>query len=486
MKKDLRLLLCEDSELDALLVVRQLEQNDYTVSWRQVDNAHDMRQELEQHNYEIVISDFNIPGFGGEAALELIKEMGLDIPFILVSGAVGEETAVSMMKAGANDYLMKNSLFRLSETVKRELKEAEIRKQHRDSVELLKANEAKYRAFIDQSIMAILLARPGGLIQEANMAASRLFGYTPEEFRQLGRGQLLDLTQPYAVEKLAERTAIGRSSGELIGIKKNGERFYCEVSSVVFKDINGEDIASAMISDITDRKNAEEKLKTTNRELKELSLHLKNAREDERRYIAREVHDQLGQLATALKNDVDWLVLKITDDDKITHQRILHIEKAIDTLLASIRQIAANLRPSVLDDFGLNVAIEYKCAEFCETNAIETCFVTELDDTILSLQQKTELYRITQEALTNILRHAKAKKVQVKLSDTENEISLVISDDGLGFDTTVTRSSLGIVGLRERAASLNGTLVIKSAPGEGTSLSITIPKIYRYENTDCR
>lgn len=469
-------MLCEDFEPDAHMVVRHLEQNGYDVTWRQVDNGEDLRTELENGAYELVISDFNIPGFGAEAALELVKELRPDIPFILVSGAVGEETAVSMMKAGANDYLMKNSLFRLSETVKRELKEAEMRRKHGESLELLKANEAKYRAFINQSMMGILLARPGGLILEANIAATRLFGYTHEEFRQLNRDQLFDLTGPHEVCKLEERATKGSVSGEIMGIRKNGERFYCEVSSMIFNDINGEALASAMISDITDRKEAEEKIKQSNRELKELSKHLKNAREDERRYIAREVHDQLGQLATALKNDVDWLVLKVQHNDTITLKRIEHVETTIDTLLQSIRQIAANLRPSVLDDFGLNAALEYKCAEFSQHNNIETSLVTELDDVSLNIDQKTELYRITQEALTNIIRHARANAVQVKLCNSNDEIFLSISDNGRGFDPSQPSKSLGLIGLRERAASLHGTLQIQSAPGCGTTLTVVIPK----------
>lgn len=485
MNTPLKLLLCEDYEPDALLIVRQLELNGYDVDWCQVDNVDDLRCALEKNEYELVISDFSIPGFGGEAALEMVRQTCPDIPFILVSGAVGEETAVSMMKAGASDYLMKNSLFRLSETVKRELKEAAMRKEHRESVELLKANEAKYRAFIDQSMMAILLAPRDGFIQESNRAASKLFGYTREEFKQLRRDQLLDLTGVYAMGKLAERNAKGSTRGELTGLKKNGERFYCEVSSVIFKDINGQDIASAMISDITDRKVAEQNLKKTNKELKELSHHLKNAREDERCFIAREVHDQLGQLATALKNDVDWLVMKVGDTSPMTIQRIEHIETAVDTLLTSIRQIAANLRPSVLDDFGLNVAIELYCDDFVKNNNIETLLVTELDDSILSINQKTELYRIVQEAFTNILRHAKAKSVEIRLSDNEQEIFMNVSDNGEGFNTTAARKSLGLVGIRERAASLNGTMKIQSAPGQGTCLSIVIPKTYCYENSAC-
>jgi two-component system sensor histidine kinase UhpB len=476
MKKELRLLICEDVESDVAIIIRELEKTDFAVGFRCVETAEDMEAALNDQPWDIVISDFNIPGFGGEQALAVLYACNKDIPFILVSGTVGEETAVNMMKAGASDYLMKGNLARLTAAVKRELEEAAIRKAHRAGVEKIRANEAKYRAVIDQSSFAIFLARPGGLPLETNRAASVLFGYSAEEFKSVSREQLLDFSDGSAFEKIVERDSTGRSSGEFTAVKKNGERFFCEVSSMMFKDINGGDMTCAMISDITPRKTAEQQLKNYNKELKQLSRHLKNAREDERKYIAKEVHDQLGQLASALKIDVDWLTLKITDTGDLTNKRVDHINITIDTLLTSIRKIASSLRPSVLDDFGLNAAIEWQCADFQILNNIETVFVAKLNDNVISFDQKTELFRIAQESLTNVMRHSKATRVEVRLSENEENIYLTITDNGKGFDSSVKRRTLGLLGLMERAASLNGELHIESEIDKGTHVHVCIPK----------
>lgn len=468
--------MCEDMESDAAMIVRQLERSGYDVDFKRVETAADMRSALSGTEWDIIISDFNIPGFGGDEALEVLKASGCDIPFILVSGTVGEDTAVTMMKAGANDYLMKNNLTRLPAAVQRELHEAAIRRDHRLGIEKLRANEAKYRAVIDQSQFAIFLARPDGHIQQANHAATEMFGYTYEELSKLGREDLLDSTDPRFIRGLKERTRTGKVHAEITGIRKGGERFPCEVSSAVFKDINGELMACALIMDISERKNSAHQLEHSNRELKALSRHLKNAREDERKYIAKEVHDQLGQLATAVKIDADWLASKMTGKDDFTEKRIRHMTTSVDTLLSSIRKIATSLRPSVLDDFGLNAAVQWQCNEFQSLNNIETGFIHEFDDSHITPEQKIELYRIAQESLTNVMRHAAATRVNVNLSENEDTIFLEVVDNGRGFDLNARKGTLGLLGIKERAASINGELHIRSTPGEGTCITVTIPK----------
>lgn len=463
-------------ESDAAMIVRQLDRSGYAVESRRVETAADMRSALAGNEWDIIISDFNIPGFGGDEALQVLKTSGCDIPFILVSGTVGEDTAVSMMKAGANDYLMKNNLTRLPAAVQRELHDAAIRRDHRLGIEKLRANEAKYRAVIDQSQFAIFLAKPDGFIQQANHAATEMFGYTPEELSKLGRDDLLDIADPRYIRGLKERTRTGKVHAEITGIRKGGEKFPCEVSSAVFKDIHGELMACALIMDISERKNSAQQLELSNRELKALSRHLKNAREDERKYIAKEVHDQLGQLATAVKIDADWLASKMTGKDDFTEKRIMHMTTSVDTLLSSIRKIATSLRPSVLDDFGLNAAVQWQCNEFESLNNIETGFIHEFDDSHISPEQKIELYRIAQESLTNVMRHAAATRVDVTLSENEDTIFLEVADNGKGFDLTARKGTLGLLGIKERAASINGELQIRSKPGEGTSIIVTIPK----------
>jgi two-component system sensor histidine kinase UhpB len=476
MNKKLQLLICEDLESDAAIIIRELEKEDFDINFHIVETATAMKAALDTQVWDIIISDFNIPGFGGFETLAVLKSTGMDIPFVLVSGTVGEEIAVNMMKAGAHDYIMKHNLKRLSEVVKRELIEAQHRKERKSVRQLIKANEEKYHAVIDNSLLAIFLGRPGGFILESNKAASSLFGYTEEEFKKLDRNKLLDFSDPALLNGIKKRDETGHASGECIGIKKGGEKFYCEISSVIFKDINGEDLACSMLADISARKNAEQMLMDTNEELKKLSNHLKDVREHERKYISREIHDQLGQLASALKIEIDWLNINLLNPDEKTRSRIEHALSIIKVMISSTRKMAAALRPSIIDELGLNESLKWQCNEFQKLNGIECHFTEDVDDTNMPIEIRTELFRICQESLTNVMRHANASKVEVSVKDTGNNIQLTISDNGKGFNTRNKSNHLGLIGIRERALSVKGESTISSKPGEGTTISILLPK----------
>ncbi len=476
MKKRLKLLLCEDMETDAEMIIRQLEKAAYEIDFERVETAEDFKISLHKQEWDIIISDFRIPGFGGPEALAILKQTGIDIPFVLVSGTIGEEIAVNMMKAGANDYLMKSSLIRLSEVVKREMIEADFRKERKAVAELVKANEEKYHAVIDNSLLAIFLARPGGLILESNKAASDLFGYTEAEFKELGRDQLLDTSDPVFLQKIKQREALGSVSGECIGIKKNGERFFCEISSIIFKDINGHELSCSMLADISSRKNAEKKLVDTNNELKTLSKHLKDVREHERKHISREIHDQLGQLASALKIEIDWLNMNLPDPGEKVQSRIDHALAIIKVIINTTRKIATALRPSIIDELGLSESLKWQCTEFKKLSGIDCEFICDYQDDAMPLEIRTELFRICQESLTNVIRHANAKKVKVSLRNLENGLEVSINDNGRGFDPNQKSTHIGLLGLRERALSIDGDLSIESEYGKGTTIRVFIPK----------
>jgi len=273
-------------------------------------------------------------------------------------------------------------------------------------------------------------------------------------------------------------------SDEYRFLKANGKYAFVRDKGVIVRDENGK--AMRMIGAMQDitlakqeeqqLKSAEEELRQKNDELKQLSVYLKNVREEERKYIAREVHDELGQLASALKIDIDWLDIKNVAIDDIGKMRMTHATKTIEILISSIRKIASSLRPSILDDFGLNAAIEWQCREFQNLNSIQCIFETDFDDHDLPMETKTELFRMTQESLTNVMRHSNASHVMVQLTEDDENMFLKIRDDGRGFDTTIKKNTLGLIGLRERAVSINGQLSIESKPGKGTIVSVVIPK----------
>ncbi|MCW3088907.1 MAG: sensor signal transduction histidine kinase, partial [Sediminibacterium sp.] len=264
---------------------------------------------------------------------------------------------------------------------------------------------------------------------------------------------------------------------EVINYRKNGEAFWINMSIVPIADEKGWFTHwIAVERDVTERKLAEEELKAKNSELKKLSSYLQNVREEERKYIAREVHDELGQLASALKIDIDWLGLRIVALEENAKHRIAHAHKTIEILISSIRKIASNLRPSILDDFGLNAALKWHCAEFTSLNGIPCTYEPGFDDEGLATQKKTEFYRMAQESLTNVMRHAKATEVSVSTREDDDYLYLVVKDNGLGFDVSQRKNTLGLIGLRERALSLGGGLHIESSPGNGTRITAVIPK----------
>lgn len=223
-------------------------------------------------------------------------------------------------------------------------------------------------------------------------------------------------------------------------------------------------------------KSRTEELHEKNIQLKKLSANLQRIREEERKHLAREVHDELGQLVSALKMDVDWLSIKVEGLETAAKNRIVHANKILELLITDIRKIASGLRPSVLDHFGLNTALQLHCAEFQDLNGIPCIFDPGFDDEHMPLTIKTELFRIVQESLTNAMRHANASSVSISTKEDTKNIYLIIADDGIGFDYKKLKASLGLIGLQERAANLNGKLLIESSIGKGTVITAIVPK----------
>jgi signal transduction histidine kinase len=213
------------------------------------------------------------------------------------------------------------------------------------------------------------------------------------------------------------------------------------------------------------------------RQLRELASGLESAREEERKQIARELHDELGQTLTAMKLDLAWLSEQLRQKDEVLSQKSKEITSQLNTLIKIVRRIATRLRPGMLDDLGLIASIEWQAHDFEKHSGIK-CQLN-LDDTNIKLdnEQKLAIFRIFQEALTNVARYAEAKNVEVKLHEVDEFMTLEVHDDGRGIkegDRTGLQS-LGLIGMRERAERLGGSFDIQGQPGKGTTLVVTIP-----------
>jgi diguanylate cyclase (GGDEF)-like protein/PAS domain S-box-containing protein len=250
----LAVLIVEDSESDAQLIVRFLKKTGHDLVYKQVETADQMRAALEKP-WDVVISDYNLPHFDGRAALELLKEMQLDIPFIVVSGVIGEECAVEMMKAGAHDYLIKDNLARLAPAVMRELEQAEIRRERKQAEQALRESEERYRTLVEQASDGIFIADGTGRYLDVNSAGCKLSGYSREEILQLAMQDVTKLSpeKPLRFKELQEGKTV-MSEREMI--RKDGTLIYVEISARQLPDGRFQGI----VRDITARKQAEDRL----------------------------------------------------------------------------------------------------------------------------------------------------------------------------------------------------------------------------------
>jgi signal transduction histidine kinase len=232
-----------------------------------------------------------------------------------------------------------------------------------------------------------------------------------------------------------------------------------------------------IIEDITMRKKAEEELRTSREQLRNLSAYLQSAREKERMYIAREIHDELGQTLTALKMDVFWLHKKLSIDQQIMLEKTNSMSALIDSAVETVRRISRELRPGLLDDLGLTAAIEWQVGEFQQRTGIRCELARKPEEIIVEQDISTAVYRIFQETLTNIARHSDATMVKIFLEMKPREILLQIKDNGRGVSQEKIESttSFGLIGMRERVRILQGELKISGVKGRGSLVEVTIP-----------
>lgn len=243
---------------------------------------------------------------------------------------------------------------------------------------------------------------------------------------------------------------------------------------------------------LAELESAKDDLEASRAQLRALFLHLQSAREEERKHIAREIHDELGQTLTALKIDVTWLQRQISVDSPGPHAKLRSMIRFIDDTIRKVQHLSATLRPGLLDDLGLRAALEWQAEEFAQRTSIPCKLVFWPEEINLDPEHSIALFRIVQEALTNVYRHAQAKQVWVSLRAQPDQVVLIVQDDGRGITPQEVSAprALGLIGMRERLYAWGGTLEIHGLPQQGTTLKGCLPLVPSGEQrsdqgTDC-
>jgi PAS domain S-box-containing protein len=342
--------------------------------------------------------------------------------------------------------------------------------------------EAKFQGLLEAAPDAITAVNRQGKIVFANPQTEQLFGYQTEEL--LGKPIEILLLEHLRSKHVELRTDYFskphlRPMGaglELFGKRKDASKFPVEISLSPLETAEGTLVISA-IRNITGRKQAEEKLRESNERLRNLARHLESIREEERVRIARELHDQLGQALIALKMDVTWLVKRLSENNEGLIKKTTAMSQLIGTTIKLVQKISTELRPSLLDDLGLVAAIEWQAQELQGRTGIVCQLELGPEETFdINPELNVTIFRILQETLTNIARHAQATEVNVHLTKQDSQLELIVNDNGIGITKAqiFDPKSFGLIGIQERVHPWSGQVEIKGISGAGTTVRVTI------------
>lgn len=336
---------------------------------------------------------------------------------------------------------------------------------------------AKYAisAFFEMTPDLVCIADKEGYFKNVNKAVLDKLGYTPEELfskpiiqfvheedRNLTRQTRQELLNGKALQNFENRY-----------LTKDGGYVWLSWTSIYFGDA---EIVFAIAKDVTERKKVDLEVEKKYRKFKSLATRFKKSIEEDRKYLAVELHEELAQLASVMKMDVDWVRINDSDISEKSKSRIEHASIIAELLIQTIRRISFSISPSLLEENGLGATIRWHCKEFSILNGIPCHFSEDFDENEMSLEIKMDLFRICQESLSNVMYHAMAKEVFICISDTGETIDMTIKDDGKGFDPAQVKNPNGLGIMQERADSVNGELVIQSEPEKGTLIQVSIKK----------
>jgi PAS domain S-box-containing protein len=352
----------------------------------------------------------------------------------------------------------------------------------RDVAERRREQEAtaEQAALLELTQDSVFVTDMDGTIRFWSRGAEAMLGYSKSEAAGRNSHELLRTEFSIPLDQInAELMRAGHWEGDLIKTAQDGRRIVFACRWALQWGKRGQlPRVLEIISDVTERKRGEESLVLQKEQLRALAERLQWVREEDRKRVARDLHDQIGQILTAIKMDMTWMTRHLPESEVEVLARLTESIQLINDGVKSVRAICSGLRPGVLDDLGLAAAIEWQASEFASRNDVNCQVTVPPVDLHLDGDRATAAFRIFQECLTNVIRHAQAKSVRVSLCQEDENILLVVEDDGIGFcesDLSNSLGSLGLLGMKERAQFCGGDVQISSSPGEGTTVTVRVP-----------
>jgi two-component system, NarL family, sensor histidine kinase UhpB len=479
----MRILMVEDNPGDVRLLREHLLEDRSIAEVFQLVHVDRLMPALEflgKNSFDAVLLDLSLPDSEGIETLMRMHIASPGVPIVVLTNLYDEAVGLQVLHAGAQDYLVKEEM--TASLLRRSLRYAVERK--RAEVELRRSEI--FLESIVENIPHTIFVKDAGQLRylRFNKAGEELLGRKRQDLIGKSDYELFPKDEADfftgADRETLRNCKMVDIPEEPILTKGKGMRCL-HTKKIPILDENGQPLYLLGISeDITERKRAENQLQQSFEHLRTLSQRLDVVREEERTRIARELHDELGVRMTCMKLDLSRLLAMMRESlfprEKM-EEKIRSMNAEADSTIAEVQRLAAELRPGVLDDLGLVAAIEWQCQDFERRSGIRCLCEASFDQIKMSPSRATAAFRICQEALTNVARHAKATFVRVLVKKSGDDVLIEIQDNGRGIPAEKLNDagSLGLLGMKERSMAIGGRLEIAGWPGKGTTVTLRLP-----------
>lgn len=511
----IRVLLVEDNPGDARLIKRMLkEARGLTCEVEWVETLADGGNRLTAGDVDVVLLDLGLPGTSGLGTLKRLQQLTARMPALVVlSGLRDEDIALQAVQAGAQDYLVKGQVdtpllvrsiryaierSQAKEALRQAHDEMEQRvlertaelqrtvkalhdeiQERRQAAEMLLRREQEFRTLAENSPDMVIRYDRACRRFYVNRAYERESGIAASQALDMEPGaqwQCAMPTEEYKA-KLQQVMETGIATEiQLLGKRTDDQNVYYAFHVVPERNLEGQIVGALAIGrNITAFKEAERRLRESQHLLRQLAARNEAVREEERKRLTREIHDELGQYLSALRLGISIIGLQFGEENCTLREKIQGMVKLVDAMIKVVRNVVSALRPAVLD-MGIVSALEWLVDEFKARPGVD-CGLHVCEGAIpLDEKRATQVFRIVQESLTNIGRHAEATEVDIALDRNDTHYFLEVRDNGKGFNPAIRKKkSFGLIGIRERVLMLGGEINIVSAPGRGTAIKVCFP-----------